>query len=137
MLGTAYDNIWLDTHSLKFFYAAWVGFVFNSPEADRYGISVTWIRIALSCPLHAGTDGLPPGTADFRYHQQFHPLPIIAICVSSVVKSQEETALDLICDVRDYLHSSSAIITAAALSVIRTSTPFRLSHLSSCSDFHR
>ena len=113
MLGTAYDNIWLDTHSLKFFYACLGRFclqfsgsrqIWNQCNMDQDCIIVSHFMLELTDCLQ---ERLTFDITNSSTH--FNNSDLCLFCC----KITEETALDLICDVRDYLHSSSAIITAA------------------------
>ena len=110
---TADNDIRLDSHSLKFFYACLCRFClhFLRRSQIRNQCNVDQDNIFCSALMLELTDGfkerlafdITDSTADLNDSN-------LRICCSRVTV---ETALDLICNMRDYLNSSSAKISAA------------------------
>ena len=64
------------------FTLACVGFVFISPDAPRYGIKVTWIKMAFSRPTSCWNWRIDSKKGWLSISPTVPPTSIIAICVS-------------------------------------------------------
>ena len=115
MLTSAYDDVRLDSHSLKILYARLSRLCFqllgsaqvgNQCNMDQDGVFVADIMLELS-------DGLKEGLAlDVTHRSADFNDGDARVCIGEVAV---EAALDLICDVRDDLHGAAAVIAAALL----------------------